>query len=117
MEIDAFIFELPDVPVLPPLPNPSHQGSDDDDEEEIQEKSQQSHRKRRPVSETKVSDPYATEDPSSMLLPVIIAIAAFVPIVFCLCKLWELSLRIIAIVSGSSSLLPAGAYDDGFNNI
>lgn len=78
---------LKDVPMLPSIPSPSHQGTDDEDEEEIQEKSQQSHRKRRPVSETKVSDPYATEDPSSMLLPVIIAIAAFVPIVFCLCKL------------------------------
>lgn len=101
--------------MLPSIPSPSHQGTDDEDEEEIQEKSQQSHRKRRPVSETKVSDPYATEDPSSMLLPVIIAIAAFVPIVFCLCKLWESSLRIIAIISGMSSLLPAGPYGDSFN--
>lgn len=44
-------------------------------------------RKKRPVSGPKTPNPYASDDTSTMLLPVIVSIAAFLPIVFCLCKL------------------------------
>ncbi|ESO03433.1 hypothetical protein HELRODRAFT_80430 [Helobdella robusta] len=86
-----------DLPLLPPLQSMEHQHqyNEDDEEEEMMQQDSSSSRhqqsnqqkRRRPVSELKVSDPYASEDPSSMLLPVIIAVAAFVPIVFCLCRL------------------------------
>lgn len=42
--------------------------------------------KKRPVSGPAVDDPYATADPGSLLIPIVVAIGAFVPIVFCLCK-------------------------------
>ena len=40
----------------------------------------------RPTSGPRIPDPYATED-FSVLLPVFITIGAFIPILFCLCKL------------------------------
>lgn len=60
---------------------------EDEEEEETQEKKIVSEKRRRPHVEPKVVDPYANEDPSSMIFPIFIAIAAFIPLVFCLCKL------------------------------
>ena len=41
---------------------------------------------RRKPSGPRVADPYAEDDSSSML-PIFVAIGAFIPLVFCLCKL------------------------------
>ena len=41
---------------------------------------------RRKPSGPRVADPYAEEDSTSML-PIFVAIGAFIPLVFCLCKL------------------------------
>jgi len=58
----------------------------DDADDEEHEASPEMKRRRR-VAEPRVTDPYATEDSSSMLVPVAIAIGTFIPLVFCLCKL------------------------------
>jgi len=60
-------------------------------EEEEDEPDDDEQRWRKPrrhtAFEQKVQDPYASDDPGSMLLPVIIAVAAFIPLLFCLCRL------------------------------
>lgn len=47
---------------------------------------QKAHASTRKTSGPKVDDPYALDD-SSVMLPVFIAIAAFIPLLFCTCKL------------------------------
>ncbi|CAM1329342.1 MLEC (predicted) [Pycnogonum litorale] len=87
-KINAFVLfkgKLSDVPKLPP---PSKLYEDDDEEEIIKpptEKKQKTPVPRRP-SGPKTPNPYESDDSSSML-PIFIAIAAFIPLVFCLCKL------------------------------
>jgi len=69
-----------DVPKLPPLvPEP-----EPDEVKDIFEDKEPS-KARRP-SGPKTPDPYQSDDPSIML-PVFVVIGAFIPILFCLCKL------------------------------
>ena len=56
---------------------------DDDDEEQSKEDRPQ---KQRKISGRKAIDPYANDE-SSMLIPIAVAIAVFLPTLFCLCKL------------------------------
>ncbi len=58
----------------------------EEEDDEIEEDTRKPSKKRRP-SGPKVQDPYATDDTGSMMLPVVIAVGAFVPLLFCLCKL------------------------------
>ncbi|KAL3856767.1 hypothetical protein ACJMK2_011487 [Sinanodonta woodiana] len=76
---------LDDVPKLPALPGQdSFEKDEEEEEEEVTEtKPAKSHRPSGP----KVKDPYAADDTSTMLLPVFIAVGAFIPLLFCLCKL------------------------------
>ncbi|XP_023340142.1 malectin [Eurytemora carolleeae] len=71
--------KLEDWPQLAPLPL-------EPEEEEINEDLKESTSKRRNPSGPRVNDPYAEED-SSFLLPVFVAIGAFIPILVCLCKI------------------------------
>ena len=73
-----------DVPKLPPLVG--------EDEDEVEEKlpvkeevpiPSSSPKKKR--DQPKITNPYSEE--TSMMLPVFVAIAAFIPFLFCLCKL------------------------------
>ena len=61
---------------------------EEDEEEETDDPSdlKKSAKTRRP-SGPKVQDPYAADDTGSMLLPMFVAIGAFIPLLFCLCKL------------------------------
>jgi len=70
---------LEDWPKLPPLPI-------EPEEEDIADELKEAPSARRKPSGPRVADPYSEED-SSSLLPIFVAIGAFVPIVFCLCKL------------------------------
>lgn len=67
-----------DVPKLGELPDMEEWRSD-----EAEEKMTRSRR----VSGPPAPDPYSVDD-TSALLPIFIAIGAFLPIVVCLCKLW-----------------------------
>ena len=73
-----------DVPKLPPLPRPGEDNEDEDDEEESKEDKP---KKQRKLSGPKAINPYANDE-SSMLIPIAVAIAVFLPTLFCLCKLW-----------------------------
>ncbi len=55
-----------------------------EDEDEAPAKAAQVKRSLKP-SGPKVVDPY-TEDQSSSLMPLLIAIAAVIPVIFCLCR-------------------------------
>ena len=60
---------------------------EEEDDEEVEDESQKVKKTRRP-SGPKVQDPYASDDTGSMMLPVFVAVGAFLPLLFCLCKLW-----------------------------
>lgn len=71
--------KLDSVPKLPPVPVEPEPTEEVKEEQEVVSKS------RRP-SGPKQPDPYVMDD-SSVMLPVFIAIGAFIPLLFCLCKL------------------------------
>lgn len=59
----------------------------DDDEEQERERN----KRKKPSSSVKTSepvveDPYAADE-TSYLIPVLVAIGAFIPLLFCLCKI------------------------------
>lgn len=72
---------IEDVPKLPPL-----EVEEDLFREEPQEKKSSGSGRNRHPSGPRNPDPY-TLDESSTMLPVFIALVAFIPILFCLCKL------------------------------
>lgn len=43
--------------------------------------------RRKVAGEPKIADPYESDDTSVTLLPVLVALGAFIPLVFCLCRL------------------------------
>lgn len=70
---------LEDVPKLPPIQSEPEKFEEQKEEPDIIPKN------RRPGA-AKQPDPYNMDD-SSIMLPVFIAIGAFIPLLFCLCKL------------------------------
>ena len=81
-----FFFSTIEIPKLPPIPEPEEPEAPlEPEEDEPPAKATESKRKLK-TSGPKIVDPY-TEDQSSSLLPLLIAIAAVIPIVFCLCRL------------------------------
>ena len=82
----VFLFTLSDAPKLATQPNDEERDDSFDDDDEIESVNQKAQNKRRP-SGPKVKDPYAADDTSAMLLPVFGAIGAFIPLLYCLCKL------------------------------
>jgi len=58
----------------------------DDDEDEAPEKPSGKPDKKYKTSGPKAADPYAADD-TATLLPLLVAIGAFIPLLFCLCKL------------------------------
>ncbi|KAF7277961.1 hypothetical protein GWI33_009076 [Rhynchophorus ferrugineus] len=85
-KINAFYLmkgTIDDVPKLPSLVNTESQVDDSSptlDDEEEDENTQ------RPRIVPKYVDPYESEE-SSIMLPVFIVVGAFIPVLFCLCKL------------------------------
>ncbi|XP_054749506.2 malectin-A-like [Lytechinus pictus] len=78
---------LDDVPKLPPFPgleDPEDEG--DEDEEKDEEDAPKVISKAKYKSGPKAVDPYAADE-TSFLFPVLIAIAIFIPTLFCLCRL------------------------------
>ena len=77
-----------DVPELPVLPGHDREPLEEEEEEEAEEDLRsKSTKNKRPPADKKVQNPYASDDTSSMMLPVVIAVGAFIPLLFCLCKL------------------------------
>lgn len=78
---------LSDVPRLPSLPgNESMREEEEEGGEEEDNLPEKPAKVRRP-SGPKTQDPYAADDTSSMLLPVLVVLGAFLPTLFFLCRL------------------------------
>lgn len=64
---------------------------DEDEKEEVDDKpapqTPQDNIKRKHTSGPKVADPYAMSDTSTYIVPIAVAIGAFVPLLYCLCKI------------------------------
>jgi len=75
---------LNDWPQLPPLQN--HEESEENEEAESDDLLEDSKPSGRKPSGPKTRDPYENEE-SPAMLPIFVAIGAFIPLVFCMCKL------------------------------
>jgi hypothetical protein len=84
MSIYKFNIVYTDVPNLAPLPGAHKEPEEEEEEDEINESKPS--KSRRP-SGPRVTDPYSEDDTSTILLPVFVAVGAFFPLLFCLCKL------------------------------
>jgi hypothetical protein len=79
-------FSIIEIPKLPPMPEPEQPEEPiEPEDDEPAAKATQTKRKLK-TSGPKIIDPY-TEDQSSSFIPLLIAIAAVIPIIFCLCRL------------------------------
>lgn len=81
--------QLKDVPKLPPMeldPSIEEQLREQQMEDEIAAHAPKATKRPNVPPKPKQEDPYTMED-SSIMLPVFIAVGAFIPILFCLCKL------------------------------
>jgi len=76
-----------DVPALPPLPTPKAGLEDLNLEDEEITTPKPDSVKRKHASGPKVQDPYAMADSTSYMIPIGIAIGAFIPLLYCLCKI------------------------------
>uniref|UniRef100_A0A914WWI0 Malectin domain-containing protein n=1 Tax=Plectus sambesii TaxID=2011161 RepID=A0A914WWI0_9BILA len=90
-KINAFYIlkgTVDEVPELLPLGRHDEEEHDVDVPEpsELDPEDEQA-RKARLASGPKAPDPYASQDHSQMFLPILIALACFFPVLFCLCKL------------------------------
>ena len=76
-----------DVPTLPPLKQAEEPEETDEEEEEPIRPPPVDDKKRKHTSGPKVQDPYAMSDSTSLLIPIAAAVAAFLPLLYCLCKI------------------------------
>ena len=79
------LYPISDVPKLPPIPGQDldEEEEEDDDEVDDEERTAKQFSKK---SGPKVTDPYAADE-TSFLYPILIAVAVFIPTLFCLCRL------------------------------
>lgn len=59
----------------------------EEEEEDPDDDDTRRQKRRHSAAAPKILDPYAADDTGSMMLPLVIAIGAFIPLLFCLCKL------------------------------
>lgn len=95
-KINAFVLfkgNLETIPKLPPLEESAqeqlYRNEEQQSQEEIAQKVKrqaETSKKSRKTSGPRQQDPYALDD-STVMLPIFIAIGAFIPLLFCLCKL------------------------------
>lgn len=76
-----------DITLLPTLPGMEQKDRLEDEEEDPDDDDSKRQKRRHNVVEPKIQDPYATDDTGSMMLPLVVAVGAFIPLLFCLCKL------------------------------
>lgn len=81
----SLFLEIPKLPPVPQMELPDDSLDEDEDEDEPVAKATKVQRNLK-TSGPKVVDPYA-EDQSSSLLPLLIALVAILPVIFCLCRL------------------------------
>ena len=77
-----------DIPTLPLLDQPDPV-EEDEEEEEAATPPPQPEKQRKHKSGPKVKDPYAYSDSSGYSLPLVGAVAAFIPLLYGLCKIQD----------------------------
>ena len=77
-----FFIDWPKLPPLPTEPEEEELGSEETKESSVNREA----KKLRNPSGPKAKDPYESDDTTAML-PIFVAVGAFIPLVFCLCKL------------------------------
>jgi hypothetical protein len=82
-----FISDIPKLAPLPGMEKGPETQEHEREEEDIDDNKDEKPKKKRKTSGPPIQDPYAADDTSSMMLPLFVAIGAFIPLVFCLCKL------------------------------
>ena len=81
-----FLLLSTDIPKLPPIPGQDLDDEEEDDEEDDDDDAERNSKKFTKKSGPKVTDPYAADE-TSFLYPILIAVAVFIPTLFCLCRL------------------------------
>jgi len=81
----SLFLEIPKLPPVPQMELPDEQLDEEEDEDEPAATATKLKRNLK-TSGPKVVDPYA-EDQSSSLSPLLIALVAILPVIFCLCRL------------------------------
>ncbi|KAF6016406.1 hypothetical protein EB796_025290 [Bugula neritina] len=78
-----------EIPTLPPLDTPEEEDEleDEEDGEPLQKPPKPDDKIRKHTSGPKVQNPYAVSDSTSYIIPIFAAVAAFVPLLYCLCKI------------------------------
>lgn len=79
-----------DVPVLPTFKQEeSEEEEEEEQEEEVVNRKPPagSEKARKHTSGPKIQDPYAMSDSTSYVIPIVGAVAAFIPLLYCLCKI------------------------------
>jgi hypothetical protein len=77
-----YFLDWPKLPPLPTEPEEEEPGSEEAKESSVKREA----KKLRNPSGPKAKDPYESDDTTAML-PIFVAVGAFIPLVFCLCKL------------------------------
>lgn len=80
------VTEVPRLAPFPGLEEPDDEGDEDDEIEKDEDDAPKVITKAKYKSGPKAVDPYAADE-TSFLFPVLIAIAIFIPTLFCLCRL------------------------------
>ncbi len=60
----------------------------EDEEEEELRRNRNNKKKRQPEPEIDIINPYES-DQTSYFLPIAISVAAFIPLLYCICRLWK----------------------------
>lgn len=76
------LFLFADVPPMPPLEIPEEEMVKQHEEE-----SDEPQKLSKFATGPQVSDPYAQQEVSQMFIPILVALACFFPVLFCLCRL------------------------------
>jgi len=83
--LNSFLYFL-EIPKLPPIPEMELPDESLDEEDDEPEAKRTKVKRNLKTSGPSVLDPYA-EDQSSSLIPLLIALVAILPVIFCLCRL------------------------------
>jgi len=75
-----------EIPKLPAIPEPEQPEQPEEPEADEPPAKRTERNRKLKTSGPKIVDPYA-QDQSSSFLPLILAIVAVIPVIFCLCRL------------------------------
>uniref|UniRef100_A0A915IXC0 Conserved oligomeric Golgi complex subunit 7 n=1 Tax=Romanomermis culicivorax TaxID=13658 RepID=A0A915IXC0_ROMCU len=127
-KINAFYMMRGKPQDVPPMPELEMNEEDeflakrdekhDPEPEEEEESAESTETKAKIASGPQIADPYAQQEVSQMFIPILIALACFFPVLFCLCRFGGLTVRGLMDFSKftSENFDPADWINDVFQN-